>query len=137
MKAKGVSVGHPIANKRVELDEAPSPHLGPRSRGHLRPPASPPQRGSQMRTVVRTLLLQPVLYRVMVPVRGITEGEHKAAMFPRGTLLERLPQDESTRVPVRCYGRDYSVLEEDLTQKCERVVRRQPASAPDPVFVRA
>jgi hypothetical protein len=73
----------------------------------------------------------PVLYRVKVPVRGITEGEHKAAIFPRGTLLKRLPQGESTRVPVRCYERDYSIWEQDLIRNCERVVTGQLSGRAD------
>ena len=78
-----------------------------------------------MSEVQKPLLEATVMYRVKLPVRGITEGEHKAAIFPRGTVLERLPQDERTRVEVRCYGRDYSVWEQDLTQNCERVITRQ------------
>jgi hypothetical protein len=77
-----------------------------------------------MTELQKSPLQTTVLYRVKVPVRGVNQAEHKAAIFPRGTLLERLPQDESTRVPVRCYGRHYSVLERELTQNCERVVGR-------------
>jgi len=77
-----------------------------------------------MTDLQRSPLQTTVLYRVKVPVRGVNQAEHKSAMFPRGTLLERLPQDESTRIPVRCYGRDYSVLEQELTQYCERVIAR-------------
>jgi hypothetical protein len=77
-----------------------------------------------MNELPKSLLQATVLYRVKVPVRGVNHAEHKAAMFPRGTLLERLPQDESSRVPVRCFGKDYSVLEQELTQNCERVIAR-------------
>ena len=87
-----------------------------------------------MRILERTPLRAPVFCRVKVPVRGITEGEREAAMFPRGTLV--LSQDQCIRAPVPCYVKDYYVLKQDFTQKCKRVVRSQRAGAADLVIRR-
>ena len=67
-------------------------------------------------------VLPRVLYRVKSPLHGTTEEKHRGALFPRDTLLECLPHECGTQsVVVRCYGRDYSVLEEDLLQNCQPV----------------
>jgi hypothetical protein len=60
-------------------------------------------------------------YQVIMPVRGIREGQRQSTLFPQGTLLEVLPGDSGTPlVRVRCNGRNYLVLENDLMQWCER-----------------
>ena len=64
------------------------------------------------------------LYRVKIPLRGTARPHQPSLVFPRGTLLERLPGHGNAFSPVRCNGIEYLVLEHDLTQRCERVLGR-------------
>jgi hypothetical protein len=70
-----------------------------------------------------------LLYRVIVPVRGIADGDHASTLSPQGALLEILPDDSGNPlVCVRCNGRNHCVLEHDLMQWCERPKWTQSAN---------
>jgi hypothetical protein len=83
---------------------------------------SRPTKKGQMQDVAKSPFLASVLYRVIVPVRGVAEGEHNSTLLPQGALLERLPDHSGVPlVRVRCNGRNCSVLEIDLQQWCETI----------------
>ena len=67
-----------------------------------------------------------MLYRVKVPVHGTAKAHQPSTIFPRGTLLERLPHHDGVFIRVRCKGEEYCVLEQELTQRCERVMIGPP-----------
>jgi hypothetical protein len=63
-----------------------------------------------------------LLYQVIVPVRGVPEGQHRSRLLPQGTLLKIVPDAFGTPlVRVRWKGKNYSVLEQDLMQWCQTV----------------
>jgi len=75
-----------------------------------------------MKDAVKHTFAPIAVYRVIVPMRGVAEGEHKGTLLPQGTLLERLPDDPGLPlVRVRCNGQNCSVLENDLSVWCETI----------------
>lgn len=70
---------------------------------------------------------QKAMYRVKVPITGFLstfETESSSVLFPAGSLLAGVPGRNGALLGmarVRWQGREYSVFQRDLTQKCERV----------------